>query len=405
MLRRGAHDLLGRLRALRRSRRAPVDDHRRRIQPAQRGLVADAPGHRQRGVDQLLAALLVGLEDRQQPGHARPLGAVGLRQPLERLAEQFHALGVHRAVRADLREPERGAGHPAGVAVAAGGGRGLGVAAAAGLDVAGGEGGLGEREQRRAALGGGRLGAERERLQRFGVVRRRLGVAERGGRLAGGVQRRLPRGLRIGAAARGGERVVGDLGRGHVRARVPAHGQRRRDGLVQRAAPLRGQPLEHRVADDPVREREMPGRLAGDHEPGRLAAVQRPGHDVARHPGGAHEIGDREAPGDRADLQHRADIRVELVEAAAHDLAHAHGNQRPAVVADPALRRDQAHQLGDVERVAAGAGVDRVRLRHVARAAARARRRRRGRPAPGARRAGCPRSRAGRRSPAASPAV
>ena len=205
---------------------------------------------------------LVGLEDRKQAGHARAQGAVGVRQPLERLAEQRHALGVDRAVGADLREPERGAGQRVGVAVAPRGGRGLGVAAAAVLDVAGGEGRLGQRQQRRAALGGGRLGAERERLERLGVVAAASAWPS------------------AAAASRAASSAASQAGCGSAPARAAASAwwaiwaagtsapaSRRTvsaEATASCSAPRRcaGQRLAHGVADDPVGEREVPGGLA-----------------------------------------------------------------------------------------------------------------------------------------------
>ena len=334
--------------------RPPVDDHRRGPQPRARGLVV---GGRQRLVDQRLAAPLLRPEDRQQPGHADLQRAV--LEPFERLAEQRHALLVDRAVRADLGEPERGLGQRLGIAVAAGGGRGLREPPARLFDVAGADRRLGQVEHRLAALGGRRLGTEGERLERVRVMGGGLGVAERGARLARGLERHLPRGLRLGAGAGRGERVVGDLGGGDVGARVAAHDQRVGHRLVDRAAPLLGQRLADRVAHDPVREREVARRLGirGD-QPGRGPAVERLGRRGAGDLRGAHEVDDREAAGDRADLEHRAGVVAEPLDAPPHDLAHARGNERARVVADLRPGGQVADELGDVERVAGRALVD-----------------------------------------------
>ena len=296
----------------------------------------------------------------------------------------------------DLREPERGLGHRVRVAVAARAGRGLRVAAARALDVARRERRLGEREHRRAALRRGRLGAEGDRLERLRVVRRGLGVPERRGGLARGLERRLPGGLRVRAGARGGQRVVGDLRRGDVGARVAADDQRGGHRLVDRAAPLLGQRLADGVADDPVREarsaRPARRQTRPDASPRSTAAAA-----AARGtPAARDEVGDREAPGDRADLEHRARLVAEPLDAPAHDFAHARGHERAAgrVVVGPVLGREQPDELGDVERVAARAAVDR-RRRSAARprrAAARGRPRARARPARPARRASRPRS-------------
>ena len=103
-------------------------------------------------------------------------------------------------------------------------------------------------------------------------------MAERRARLARGLERRLPRGLRVGAGARRGERVVGDLRGGDVGARVAAHDQGGGDGLVHRAAPLLGQRLADRVADDPVGEGEVARRLrVRGHQAGGGPAVERLG--------------------------------------------------------------------------------------------------------------------------------
>ena len=212
---------------------------------------------RERLVDQCLPERLVGLEDGQQPGDARAQRPVG--QPLERLAQDRDAVLVDRPVGPDLGEPERGPRQRLGVAVAAGRGRGLRVAPARGLDVTGGDRRVGEREHRVAALRGRRLGTQRQRLQGLRIVRRGLGMAERRARLVRGLERRLPRQLRIGAGTRRGQRVVRDLRRRHVRARVPAHDQRGGDGLVQRAPAGLGQRLAHGVAHEPWANANCPG--------------------------------------------------------------------------------------------------------------------------------------------------
>ena len=312
--------------------------------------------HRLRLVDQRLAPRLVGLEDRQQARDPRPRRA--LREPLERLAEQRDALLVDGAVGPDLGEAERGAGERVRVAVAAGGGRGLRVAPAGGLDVARREGRVGEVEQGRAALGRGCLGAQRERLERLRVVRGGLGVAERRCRLARGVERGLPRRLRVAAGPGGGERVVGDLRGGDVGARVAAHDQGGGDRLVDLAPSRLGERLADRVADDPVREAELPRPVRRDQARGD-PAVDRGGRQRARDARRPDEVGDREPARDGADLEHAAGVVAEPLDAPADDLAHPGRDQRARrrrVVGD-AVGRQQPHELGHVERVAARAPV------------------------------------------------
>ena len=282
---------------------------------------------RVRLVDQRLAPRLVGLEDREQAGDARPQRAV-VRQPLQRLAEQRHALLVDGAVRPHLGEAERGAGERVGVAVAAGGGRGLRVAPAGGLDVARGEGRVREVEQRRAALGRGRLGAERERLERLRVVRGGLGVPERGTpprapppappptRAAG----RRPRARRPGRGGRSARRDVG--------ARVAAHDQgATRPPRGSPRAALRAAPRAPRRGRCRARTRSAPA-AAATTSPAAVPRSSAAGGDGAGDAGGADEVGDREAPGDGADLEHRAGVVAEPLDAPAHHLAHAGGDER-----------------------------------------------------------------------------
>ena len=355
---RRADDLLRRRRALGRALRAPVDDHRRRVQPGERALVAQPSRHRLRLVDQRLAARLVGLEDRQQARDPRARRA--LREPLERLAEQRDALLVDGAVGPHLGEAERGAGERVRVTVAAGGGRGLRVAPAGGLDVARRERRVGEVEQGRAALGGGCLGAQRERLQRLGVVRGGLGVAEARCRLARGVERGLPGRLRVAAGARGGERVVGDLRGGDVGAGVAAHDQGRGDRLVDLApsSPRRA-PRGRRRGRSRGRSRTAPARAARRGPRRSRGRPRRPpaGARDARRP---DEVGDREAARDRADLEHAAGVVAEPLDAPADDLAHPGRDERARRrrVVGHAVGRQQPHELGHVERVAARAAVD-----------------------------------------------
>ena len=67
-------------------------------------------------------------------------------------------------------------------------------------------------------------------------------------------------------------------------------------------------------------------------------AVQRRGGDGAGDTRGAHQVGDREAAGDRADLEHRTGVVAEPLDAPAHDVAHPRGNQgraRRRVVGGP----------------------------------------------------------------------
>ena len=173
---------------------------------------------------------------------------------------------------------------------------------------------------------------------------------------------------------------------------------------MHRAAPLLGQRLADRVADDPVGEGEVARRLRVRRDQARGgAAIERLGGRRARDARGAHEVGDREAPRDRADLEHGARLVPEPLDAPPHDLPHARRDERARC-----CRRSRRRWPGGGPARRRRTGCRRCACAPGRRgsrpAAARARPRGRARPAPSARRTGRPRSRAGGRRSGPRPA-
>ena len=244
-----------------------------------------------------------------------------------------------------------------------------------------------QRAARRVAAGlhqrlaAGEQQAPAPALVGLGRVRERGegGVEELGGALVGQARERLvPRALGVGEGAgrvggRGAlDEVVGQLAGGRVLAL-----ERVADGHVQRRAPGAGQIPVDRLADQAVHEAhagDRPGGVLDELADDRgVQALERLGAGEARRP---VERGHGEDPPlDGADLQQLAGLGRQRQQAPADRVAHAVGQRRAGALveraAEPALRREQPHDLVGVQRVAVGQLQQRAhqRLRRLAAAA------------------------------------